>query len=581
MKKNTNIVLLLLASMQSQANCDCNSDIKSKPCNGNSLIVTTNGNRSLTYNWQFNSGGFDVQCGQFANGDYWIAPAFGQSTVTITGLTATGSGTVSLDENPQLENNGFLDNSNTYGNYDALENVLSDLPKTYSSDVSLVAAIQKDELIHGNCGTSAIVGSCVEAYHVVTVLEQVPPNAGFSVLRPSIDEEVKELVDVNSINLEFFPKLSYIESLNENQFEEIRQRWSHSLEVFSIQSANGGIFSKGGRAFRADSWVDDYAAGTAQIFYNDLFALMSEDQSSPKHNQALYAILTYGKDLYYAIYDQHVRVRGWGSGAGQHLGKFSPAILFAALIEDPVYSNVLQQTSLTLLGQRNGPGPQELEQINVGVNGPLWGDFPDEMNASEINRYWAELFKAQCYNGALGECLPNTGKKATRDPYGMIDGPPTSPGAFYMRVTSGPIRAMAALTHVMPQVCEIVNYPLLTTYSDRIGDFGIISKPDHCAPPDPREDPLVCDAFRARDCEYYGLSHTGVATWGPVSLDNLQQCIVNNTGGNQGQNGRYSAQHGQIFPFLFKSLIVENNWDAIRNSPQACGLPDLIFRNGF
>ena len=52
--------------------------------------------------------------------------------------------------------------------------------------------------------------------------------------------------------------------------------------------------------------------------------------------------------------------------------------------------------------------------------------------------------------------------------------------------------------------------------------------------PRPREDPATCDAFRERNCQYYGRSNTGVATWGP-DPQNPGQCIRN----AEGQNGRF------------------------------------------
>lgn len=67
-----------------------------------------------------------------------------------------------------------------------------------------------------------------------------------------------------------------------------------------------------------------------------------------------------------------------------------------------------------------------------------------------------------------------------------------------------------------------------------------------CAPPDNRKVFGVekgCDAYRAQNYEYYGLSNTGVATWGPVSFDPQVACIPNNSGGNTGQNGRFPHLH--------------------------------------
>ncbi len=572
------------------AACDCGSQNALNPCTGNQIDVAITGDgRTIDVSWSFASGGSAAYCGQFANGDYWIAPAAGQTAVTLTAVSTTGSGPVSLDKNPQLESIGLLsaDPDEDYGNYVAAENLTGSLPMDFS-DGSLVAAVQRDEVQHGGCGTRAILGNCAEAYQVVTVLSQVPSNAGASLLRPSIDESDKVLLSLDDFAWSRLPSLDFLSPLSATALENIRQRWSHSSELFSIRGENGTTYSEGGRAFRANLLVDDYAAGVARAFVSDAVALMAAGNPPAATRKAWAALLTYGQDLYYGVYDSTTRKRGWGSGAGQHLGKFPPAVLFAALYGDAYYRDVLRQTSLTLLGHSEGAlrgvGPQELEQINIGINGPIWGDFPDQMGRYEVGRYWGALLSSQCYDGALGECVVNSGKKTTRDPHNLIDGPPRTPGSAYMATSAGPIRGFAALAHLIPEVCETMNYPPLIEYTDRIENGGLLTHHDMCAPPDNREVFGVeggCDAYRARNCQYYGLSNTGVATWGPTSFDGQPGCVPNNSGGNTGQNGRFPQLHGNPINIGYRSVIIENHWQTIRSLPQACNLNDLIFTSGF
>ncbi len=584
------ILYILFLSQNALAACDCGSTNQQAACTGSEIDVIVGDSRTVSFNWSFSSGGQDAFCGQFANGDYWVAPSAGETSITVTNLTGSGSGPISLDENPQMESMGLLssDPNYNYGNYTATENILNNLPLAFDNNTSLVAAIQRDESQHGGCGTNAILGNCAEAYHVITVLEQVPIDAGANMLRPSIDETNKELLSLSDFDLSRLPELSYVSSLSTNELNRITERWSHNTELFSIRSGDGDIFSEGGRAFRADLLVDDYAASVAKSFIDDVMNLMAAGNPAVEKQQALAAVLTYGKDLYYGVYDADIRKRGWSSGAGQHLGKFPPAVLFAALYNDSFYRDVLRQTSLTMLGHSTGPlagvGPQELEQINIGVNGAIWGDGADEMEViDELNRYWAELITAQCFDGAWGTCAANTGRKNTRDPHNIIDGPPGSPGSSYMAVSAGPIRGFAALAHLIPEVCETINYPPLMEYTHRIGTEGLRTENDMCAPPDPRESD-DCDAYRARDCLYYGLNNTGVATWGPITTGLMPQCVTNNSGGNTGQNGRFPHMHGAPVNIGYPSFAVENNWDQIINSPNPCdmdGLGDLIFADSF
>ncbi len=542
------------------AACDCGSTNSNSPCSGREISVEVGDSRTVGFSWEFNSGGGDAYCGQFANGDYWIAPRGSNSNVTVTRVSGSGSGSISLDENPQLESMGLL-GSDGYGNYSAQENILDDLPLSFNRSTSLVAAIQRNESAHGQCGTRAIVGNCAEAYHVVTVLDEVPPNAGSTVLRPSIDETSKELLTLSDFDLSRIPAKSFLNGTSSTGLERIRQKWSHSTEILSLLDSSGRYYSEGGRAFRANLLVDDYAAGVASSWYSDLMTLMSNDNSLAEKQSAVAAMITYGKDLYFSMYDGDQRVRNWGAGAGQHLGKFPAAVLFAALAKDSRYGDNLQKTSSTLLGFADLRGPHELEQVNSGVNGPVWGDFPDEMSTTEVGSYWASLLQSQCFDGATGSCNPNIGKKTQRDPYGYIDGPPNKPGTSYMAVSIGAQRGLVATMFLIPEVCAIVDSPDLVKYVDRVHNHGIQTANDPCAPPDPREDPDSCDAYRSQGCRYYGLSNTGTATWGPDPA-NPSQCIRNRSG----QNGRFPADNGRRLNYQFTSSQVEDSWDQIRGN---------------
>ena len=512
----------------------------------------------------------------------------GQSSVTINSVNSAGSGPVSLDDNPQLEALGLLSPDSIYGNYDASQNLMSSLPATYSSSTSLVAAVQRDESTIGRCGTRATEGNCVDVYHVVTVLDSVPPNAGSNILRPSIDEEVKELLSLDDdFVLDRFPRKSYLTGTDSTGLERIRQRWSHGTELFSINGLNrfNNGFSEGGRAFRAMLVGDEYAGGVAASWWGDFLKLASYENSIASKRPALAAMLTYGKDLFYGIYEGETLARTWGTGAGQHLGKFPAAALFAAFARDTFYADVLGRTSETILGQNPSYGPHELEQVNIGVSGPVWGDGHDNQEEFFINTYWLEVFNGQCYDGAPGTCNPNGGPKNEKDPYGYIDGAARESGAGYQSVSLGPTRGLVAGMFLVPELCEIVNYPPLIEYVDRMATHGVMAGGDVCAPPDPRENP-DCEPRDFVNCEYYGLANSGTATWGPNPTDTTQ-CIHNsttwtNSGGvwtsraassgdaNFGQNGRYPNRDGMELRAGYTTGEVEANWSRLRTARSSC-----------
>lgn len=563
-------------SQQVLADCNCESTDGSKPCLGQSISVNVTGQknedfRKVSFSWAFKSGGANAACGQFANGDYWIAPAPGQNDVSITEVKSSGGGALYVDENPTIDAMGFL--SNDYGNLSPSENILTGLPKSFSSNTSLVAAIQRNESQNGACGTKSIVGSCVDAYNVVTILDSIPENAGSSVLRPNISRTTKDLLSWNDIDLSRLPSKAFFDGGDSEELDTIRTTWSHQIEALALRKLDGSSFSEGGRAFRADLVTDDYATTVAQHWHTDLMTIFSSQNSFAQKQSALAAMIIYGKDIYFSIFNEAgEQERIFGSGAGQWLGRYPAAVFFAAMTKDPQYGAALKVSSSRLDVGANEI--QELSQLHRGPNGPVWGDKKDIYNQYDLGRYWGEMLAYKAYEGASGESV-KFGKKTFRDPYALIDGPGSLPGSLYASVSAGPIKSFAAAMLLIPQMCEIVNNDSPVDYAIRITSVGLQTANDECAPPDPRE--TSCDTYRAEGCKYYGLSNTGTATWGPNPND-LTQCIKNGIDPitNKPQTGRFSSKHGQDFDIGYSVYQVENNWEAIlagRNSCRPLKLP--------
>ena len=173
----------------------CGSTDDANSCTGNNISVTI-GDQCGAVSWVLFEKSYNV--GQFANGDYWIAPAEGKSSVTISALSVFGSGAVTLDEIPS-------ENQPVYSvelkvHYSALENIADDLPMSFAASTSLVAAAQK-EAVHGRCGTRAIEGNCADAYHVITILSDVPPQNGSNSLRPSISNLNKDITRLMTLHV--------------------------------------------------------------------------------------------------------------------------------------------------------------------------------------------------------------------------------------------------------------------------------------------------------------------------------------------------------------------------------------------
>lgn len=579
------------AEFEGRIGCNCGATDARRPCIGNVIAATVKARPRTTYHvytdaefrWDFHSGGGSAYCGQFANGDYWVAPKDSPS-VTITNLS--GNGKVAADANPIMEALGLLDQSGlavSYGNYTPDNNIVPRLPVTYSDVTSLVAAKQRDEVKDSVCGTKAIIGACVDAYHVVTVLPSVPANAGADMIRPNISGKTKTFLTLDDFDFSRLPNSAVLKGTDAAGLEKIRQRWSHSTEAFGLRTYVDGVgrgpYSEGGRAFRAGILYPDYGSAMAQAFNVDLMTIFSDDNTFEEKRKALAAMLAYGLDIYHARYDApDGRIRGWVSGAGQSNGKFLPPVILAALLKDPAYANVLRTVGPnTHAANEADRGPAELRQIHTRChdydgNGcdagevvHIWGDEPNLSGSLFEGAYWGSMLKSQCFDGAAPEgtwpgyekCNISFGAKTQVDPYGYIDGPPNLSGSAYMTITAGIQRAIVASMFLMPEVCSIVNAPELVSYVDRLNDVGAQVTPDLCAPPDPRENPATCDAYRNKNCQFYGV------TWGPVDPS------VSGSGCIKG-GGRFTSRQGQPFDPNYITPQVESNWTALRGSNPSC-----------
>lgn len=589
---NFNKLFLILSGMvfclipdYSKASCDCGSTNQEAPCTGQSIKIdvtakTPNGGTAVDsqYNWSFNSGGGDARCGQFANGDYWVAPAPGKDSVTITSIT--GSGSITADVNPHPGSYGLLNGTKSYSGYNASENIIPTLPQSYSAETSLVAAIQRNEAVEGACGTSSILGECVDSYNVVTVLPSVPANAGSDTLRPNITGATKELLTFSDLDLSRIPAESFLTGTDAAGLEDIRRRWSHSMEIFSVSwSTDGGATWKSngeaGRGLRSHILIDDYAAGTSTALHSDLATLFSADNQLDSKKKSIAAILSYGLDLYHAVLgpDKVYPVR-WASGAGQHAGKFTPVVLLAALEKNnPTRLGAVK----AIAGKDNSEQPQELAQLHVGPNGPVWGD--DE----GITRYWNDMKWAGCYDTSTSTCNIGVGKRTAADPYKYIDGPANAPGSNYFSIGYGGILNFAAMMHLMPEFMAAVNTTKPLDFVNRARTHGLKTLPDPVVTIDSREFGNECDVYRGgAGCGYYYPTASIEKTWGPKNLTDASQGAVTTVTPGYTQQGRFASMDGEQAPISlsYVSRQLHDNWATLINSgsyapilPTAEGIP--------
>jgi len=443
---------------------------------------------------------------------------------------------------------------------------------SFSGVTSIVSALQRDEPATFTCGTAAIEGECVDAYQVLTVLDNPPADFGKDSLRPPLNGTDKTITPLSAFDFSRLPSRPELTGASPAALDGIRRQWAHSIGIFSMWDVNQNWFSEGGRAFRAHILVHNYGAGLAKYFNNTLMTMFSDDNTFPQKRRALAAMLTYGLDNYAAMHGAGEPTRYYGSGAGQFLGNFFPSVFATSLLIDPSKATTLSGTPGRMSESANF-GPQELDQVNIIGTVPVWGD----AKSRGPREYWQNLFEGNCYNDATGECRSIFGSRAQRDPYGYIDGSASRPGWSYMGIGQGVQRGMVAAMCVMPELADIVNYDPLIEFIDRTASVGIHTMPDPCAPPDLRE-PSSCRPYAATGsdpngwnaqagCNYY------TVTWGPDPSD-TSKCITNNQSPNTGQTGRFSARHGESVGMVYHSEQVEANWAALRGNSATCRTTD-------
>jgi len=571
--------------------------------------------RPSHFNWEFeSSGGGDVQIGQFACGSYWVAPANGDTGVKVLSLTGKTDDSnwhdyISCDADPITENHGLMGTKTplaadsiadgnpagpVYGSYDASENIIPNLPFTYSpgsgSCVSLVAALQRHEAETSKNGTKGILGEAVDAYCIVTILPSVPANNGSDMIRPNITGTTKEFLTWDDFDLSRLPSYSYLSGKTTQGWLDTQTRWRSSTEIFGmnteISTNTWKYFSEGGRAFRAHNLISDYGSGVSRTFNDDVFTLFSNANTLAEKKVGLAAMLAYGLDIYHARYDYGTADRkAWSSGAGQWQGQFMPVVLLSALLEDDSKADELRKIAISNHGDEIADlGPVELRQISRGVTGVLlWGDGPPyHRNGNTLTdmewRHWANMTEAHCFDSAIGgTCNIAAGKKTSGDPYGYIDGPAEKPGTNYMAVSFGSVRALAAAMILMPEIRSVINTDDPIEYVDRALRHGLWTYPD----------PVATIADDDQGClPYYtyvsGCDDWGV-TWGPDPSD-VRFAIEDGT-------GRFPSMDGNALvpTSSYESSAAKNNWatiialydgDTYEDNAVALGVvvsPEIIF----
>lgn len=554
----------------------------------NSLPAQTNTNEisiekaGITFTFSFNCNGGPCEYGQFATGDYWVAPNTPNGTVTITGISPNEEKHGAM-VNPDLlrDNNGNIVNSdnqrqgflNSYTLfYENSLNLMTKLPYSAKGGESIFKIKAMDN--PAACGTKSIqTYGCVESAVVLTVLSNIPNNRGDNMFRPPFHGNSKPIYTTDKVMMNRLPKLpqatGLLKDLTNIEDKDSYKKWLvPQIDLYSKYPGPENVEFM--RATIPHAAQPSYSAGQAFELFHNMFSVFGEETNEEKKD-AVYALIQKGIDNY-GIFKMGVP---FSSGAGQFLGKKPPIAFLAAMYNDTaILEDVRRIASDPKL--LNELWFQADSQIRMGKSGmAIWGQATTGL---DIHTYFGNLYPNRDNSGTLG------------DPYGYIDGPAggyrpelISTGAReYLGVTSGPHIGYAFLQHLMPWFKYAANDYEILNFADRIYDGygidnfdgGFWTLPDPVAPK-ATEDHSGCNAYKLNTSSpYVTLESTGcisyTETWGPIPTDHEDYNVNNSTENyiphNKDPNtyGRMPELHGKKFNFQNLNYFITNHWDVLR-----------------
>ena len=140
-------------------------------------------------------------CGTFANGDHWVAPNAGETTVTITSMSpAAASGRNGWLVNPTSTQESY---DNRLDDYNAA--LMPALPYSATANKSIVKTISYS----GTCGNDgSLHNPCLLTASVLTVLGNVPAGNGAGLFRPPYFGTAKPLYSTSQLQTQLLPTLA-------------------------------------------------------------------------------------------------------------------------------------------------------------------------------------------------------------------------------------------------------------------------------------------------------------------------------------------------------------------------------------
>ena len=382
-------------------------------------------------------------CGQFANGDYWVAPDSPSGTVIITAMTPKFTGTTNgWQVNPtDVATQGFDGRTNLDlpgVHFDA--SLVPALPYTARAGQSIVKAVSTTDNTRLPLQTAA----------VLTVLASIPVNNGATLLRPPYFGLDKPLRSINDIHLEKLPQLApppndvpTLASLH-SRFQRVQLDTQTDWDGEDIHP------------------IDNLPVYGAEVAIENTVAvlrLMLNDSAQDKLPLAI-DLVEYGQDLSAAL---RAGLNFEALGGHRH-GRKLVLSLTAALLEDAGIASQVHDAPYNTF-QEDG----HVHESKVTKGLVLWGAPATSSAGCEEADYW--------YDQDTG-----SGSRDCADPYDYIDGGYIPGDDYQLCCEFMAFRAMGVALRLMPELQQTWNNNNFLTYVDRMVNCGAHTLPDPYAP---------------------------------------------------------------------------------------------------
>jgi hypothetical protein len=479
--------------------CDCGSTLAESPCLGNSVshLREKDPLPASTIEFTFACDGGPCACGKFANGyDYWVAPVAPGGTVSIVGLTpaATGAADASL-------RNGWVANPSATVTSTFMDGRLGDMTDTGTplnpdatnpfevdtASMPVTTVVKSHSMLEtgdSSCGgtddATGLSRHCFWQAAVLTILGEVPPDAGSTVLRPPMTGTEKPLISTSAIDFGALPNLPLPVRKDGTTVEG--STWESALDRMGPPKVEWGA---GGNwtywqymppMYNFSSNPSGYPPRSMEGLLGAM-QLLAIDGTGHEQDKRLLAVrsVQWGIDYYYMW-----KARGFGAmykpNGGHAVGRYLPTIVAAALLTGPTGDQMKQD----LLRVNNGTG----DKCGFDISGELttWPDtgrtlygyfnIPGCGGYSDYTKQTNSNYVDPAHLGDNGRLEVNANNDANDV---------NSCFGAYQAITIGPTLSTANLVRAIPAARAIAYDPMFT-YVERMVDHGAYCRPDHTPP---------------------------------------------------------------------------------------------------